>query len=120
MNFVSPSGERDGGLRFDIFPGLIRTPAGGTDSLRAGIRPERARVAPPGGPGVPATVLRRSITIGGQYLLLLQAGNSRLRVRADPALARDLGDTVSLCCPIEHVSFFRGGIRIPDQPRPMS
>ncbi len=119
MNFVAPVGERDGGVRFAILPTALQTPEGGTETLRIGIRPEHARIAPPGAPGVSARVLRRSITVGGRILLLLEVGADRLRVRADPAVAVEPGDTVTLQCPLEHMTFFRAGRRLPDRPRTM-
>ncbi len=118
MNFVAPSGEREGALRFDILGRAVRPPQGGSAGLRVGIRPERARVAPPDEPGgVAATVLRRSITIGGQYLLLLRTGETKLRVRADATAGQHLPDEVSLHCPLRHVAFFRDGVRLHEQPQ---
>ncbi len=118
MNFVAPSGEREGALRFDILGPAVRRPQGASEGLRLGIRPERARVAPPDEPGgVAATVLRRSITIGGQYLLLLRVGETRLRVRAEAAAGRRLPEQVSLHCPLRHLAFFRDGVRLHEQPQ---
>jgi len=117
MNFLPPAGEREGAIRFDAIGQAMRCPRGGTAGLRAGIRPERVRVSPPGEGGVLAQVLRRSISIGGQYLLLVRAGGTELRVRAAPGLGRRLGDSVSLHCPLEHVAFFRDSVRLSEQPQ---
>ncbi len=118
MNFVAPSAEHDGALRFDILGAAVRRPQGASTGLRVGIRPERARIGPPEeAGGVAAAVLRRSITIGGQYLLLLRAGETRLRVRADADAGRRLPDQVSLHCPLRHLAFFRDGVRLHEQPQ---
>ncbi len=117
MNFLAPSGEHDGVLRFDGLARPVRRPPGDIGRLRAGIRPERVEVALPGDAGVEAKVLRRSITIGGQYLLLVGIGDTRLRVRAPVELGPRIAGTVSIRCPLEHVTFFRDGGRLEEQPQ---
>jgi len=121
MNFVAPTGERDGGITLDITDRPLRRPAGGSDGLRVGIRPERVEVSAQPRPGaVAARVQRRALTIGGQYLLLLETRGSRLRARADSEGGRQLGDAVYLRCPPEHLAFFRGGQRLAEPPQFLS
>ena len=117
MNFLAPADEEGGWVRFDGLARKVARPPGSVDRLRAGIRPERVRVGPPGQHALPAKILRRSITIGGQYLLLVGCGTARLRVRASRRLGREITDTVSLDCPLEHVTFFQDGIRLQQQPQ---
>jgi len=124
MNFVAPEGEREGGIAFAIFPWPVAAPAGGTAGLRAGIRPEYLRVRPHGTPGtVAARVLRRCITIGGQYLLTLAAGAARVKAKVDPDTLGELGAPgaeVGVECPPERVVFFRDGARLPDAARALT
>ena len=116
MNFLEPSGAHGGALTFDALPAPLRVPVEGPDGLRLGIRPERVGVTAPGGAGVGGRVLRRTITIGGQYLLLIAVGGTTLRARAMPGAQFQPGDEVFVCCPVEHMAYFRHGRRLPDQP----
>jgi ABC-type sugar transport system ATPase subunit len=118
MNFLSPRLEADGGLAFDVFATPIENSPGATTDLRLGIRPEYVRVLPIDTPGtVRARVLRRSITIGGQVLLTLEVGETRLKAKVGPHVARIAGEEVGVECPLQHAVFFRGGVRLPDAPR---
>ena len=119
MNFVPPSGERAGGLVFDVLPAPIAAPDGGSSGLRLGIRPEYVRVLPAGSRGgaVRARVLRRSITIGGQWLLSLAVGETRLKAKLPADQVHRIADEVAIECPLEHAVFFRAGARLPDAPR---
>ena len=118
MNFINPSSERDRGVLFDAFPGPLAIPPGGAAGLRAGIRPEYVRVGPAGnGRSVAGRLLRRSITIGGQYLVVVKVGETVLRARASAEVARVLTDEVAVECPLEHVALFRNGVRLAVAPR---
>ncbi|MCQ8242156.1 ABC transporter ATP-binding protein [Rhizosaccharibacter radicis] len=116
MNFLEPR-PQGGVARFDGFPSPFRLPDGDPEGLQLGIRPERILVGPAGALPVPAQVLRRAITVGGQYLLLLRAGSATLRARTPPRAPFAPGDTVSIECPISHAAFFRHGQRLVAQPR---
>jgi len=118
MNFFSPRGEQAGVVTFDAFPRPLVAPAGGTAHLRAGIRPEYVRVYAFGnGHSVPGQLLRRSITIGGQYLLVVKIGETVLRARASAEVARTLPADVAVECPLERVALFRDGLRLAEAPR---
>ncbi|MDQ2803780.1 MAG: ABC transporter ATP-binding protein [Pseudomonadota bacterium] len=118
MNFLEPSGECDGALVFDVFAHPLAVPGGAKGSLRAGIRPEYVGVRPAGAPGaVPARLLRRAITIGGQYLLTLAVGGSRLKAKIAPDAAAALSAQLAIECPLEHVVLFRDGVRLADEPQ---
>lgn len=117
MNFLSPSGEREGGLIFEVSSAPIVRPAGDTAGLRLGIRPEYVRVLPSGTSGtVRARILRRSVTIGGQVLLTLAVGDTRLKAKLAPVRAYAVGEDVAIECPLQHTVFFRSGQRLPDKP----
>ena len=118
MNFLEPRGEQDGGVAFDVFPRPLATPLGGAVQLRAGIRPEYVTPCPLGTPGsVAATVLRRATTIGGQHLLTLAVGRTRLKAKITPEPGRALPADLAVLCPLEHVVLFRDGARLPEGPR---
>jgi ABC-type sugar transport system ATPase subunit len=121
MNFVSPRGERDEGLIFDVLPMPVAKPAGPGIDVRLGIRPEYVRVLPSGTSGaVKAHVLRRSITIGGQLLLTLAVGKTRLKAKLAPERAHVSGNEVAIECPLQHAVFFRAGVRLPETPRALT
>jgi ABC-type sugar transport system ATPase subunit len=116
MNFLQPQGAGVGTVRFDGLEHPLRLPDGTADGLQLGIRPERVRIGPPGG-GLPTgRVLRRAITTGGQYLLLVSVGGSTLRARTPPRAPFAPGDAVSVHCPLSHAAFFRHGQRLDAQP----
>ena len=115
MNFLAPAGEHDGALFFDALPAPIACPAGGSGALRMGIRPEYVGVLPSG--PVRARVLRRSITIGGQWLLTLAVGDTRLKAKLPADQVHRIADEVAIEIPLEHAVFFRAGTRLADAPR---
>ncbi len=117
MNFLAPSGERDGGLVFDVLPTPVARPAGATGDLRLGIRPEYVQVLDaPTNEAVRARVLRRSITIGGQILLTLAVGQTRLKAKLPANRAYLAAEDVAIECPLLHAVFFQAGARLPDAP----
>jgi ABC-type sugar transport system ATPase subunit len=121
MNFLPPRGERGGGLVFDVFASPIAKPVGEAAGILLGIRPEYVRVVPPRAPGaVRARVLRRSVTIGGQLLLTLAVGETRLKAKVAPDAACFVDEEVAIECPLQHAVFFRGGLRLPDAARAFS
>jgi ABC-type sugar transport system ATPase subunit len=121
MNFVSPRDERNDGLIFDVLPVPLAKPAGRGLDVRLGIRPEYVRVLPAGTSGtVQARVLRRSITIGGQLLLTLAVGETRLKAKLAPDQAHVTGDAVAIECPLQHAVFFCAGTRLLDAPRALT
>ena len=116
MNFLDPAASGDGAISFDAVALPFRVPSEGSDGVRLGIRPERVGIGAPDGAGVCGRVMRRTITTGGQYLLLVAVGGATLRARAAPGAPFRPGDDVSVLCPIQHMAFFRHGQRLPDQP----
>jgi ABC-type sugar transport system ATPase subunit len=117
MNFLPAREARGDGVRFDGIAAPLRMPVGGSQGLSAGIRPERVRVLPPGTPGsVPCRILRRSISIGGQYVVLVQVGDTRMRARVAPEIAQTLGEAAAVICPTAQIAFFRNGARLDEMP----
>ncbi len=117
MNFLDPRGEHGGGLVFDVLTGPLAVPAGGGD-IRLGIRPEYIRVLPRGAPGcVSARVVRRCIAVGGQSLLTLAVGGSKLKAKVPPEIGRAAAGEVAIECPLEHAVLFRDGTRLEEVPR---
>jgi ABC-type sugar transport system ATPase subunit len=112
MNFLAPRGDR-GGIGFDVFARPLAAPSGPADGIEAGIRPEHVEVsAQPGMDALPGRVLRRSITIAGQYLLTLEVGGARLMAKVGAEHGPALGSDVFVRCPLESVVLFRGGQRL--------
>ena len=115
MNFLAPRGQRDGGVVFDVFARPLTLPSGGLDGIEAGIRPEYVKVsAAPGRDWLPARVLRSSITTGGQYLLSMMLGETRLIAKVEAERGPGIGREVFVRCPLEHVVLFRHGVRLPE------
>jgi ABC-type sugar transport system ATPase subunit len=120
MNFMAPQARQESGLIFDILSAPLAMPTAG-EKIRLGIRPERVVITTPGAVGsLTARIERRSITVGGQYLLTLRVGETTLRARADAALARQLGAEAGFRCPLEHLAFFKDGQRLAVPPRMMT
>jgi ABC-type sugar transport system ATPase subunit len=98
-----------------VFPAPIPVadlPPGAPAAVTVGIRPEQIRVGPRAEPNaIPATLLRKSITIGRQYLLTLRpAGpdSQTFKAKVDPALgdALTVGDEVGVTLPLDRVTLF--------------
>jgi ABC-type sugar transport system ATPase subunit len=118
MNFLSPSGRENGALRFDVLPGALAYPAATAGEVSLGIRPEHVEVlAAAGADTVPARVVRSSITIGGQNLVSLSVGETRLKAKTAPGAAPEDGATVFIRCQLEHAVFFNDGLRSPEAVR---
>jgi ABC-type sugar transport system ATPase subunit len=121
MNFLSPRSESGGGLAFDVFPTPLANPTRESAGLHLGIRPEYVRILPLGTPGaVQARVLRRCITIGGQSLVTLAIGDTRLKAKVAPDAPHIVDEEVAIECPLQHAVLFRDGVRLPDPPRALS
>ncbi|MDQ3781028.1 MAG: ABC transporter ATP-binding protein [Chloroflexota bacterium] len=98
-----------------IFPGpvaLSEIPSGISPDLTVGIRPEQIEVARTARPGaVAAKLLRKSITVGRQYLLTLHVDKLDARgfkAKVEPALGDDLtvGDAVWVSLPLDRITLF--------------
>ncbi len=75
--------------------------------VTAGIRPEHVVVrATPASNAVQARVLRKTITIGRQYLLALHREGQALKAKVPPDIGVSLGETVWVELPLEHLVLF--------------
>jgi ABC-type sugar transport system ATPase subunit len=115
MNFLAPSSREAGFLRFDVLPEPLAYPAASGGEVSLGIRPEHVEVLPQAAADtVSAKVLRSSITIGGQILVTLAVGKTRLKAKTAPAMPPQDGATVFIRCRLEQAVFFDDGLRSPE------
>jgi ABC-type sugar transport system ATPase subunit len=115
MNFLSPSSREADFLRFDVLPWPLAYPAASAGEVSLGIRPEHVDVLPQAAAdSVPAKVIRSSITIGGQNLVSLAVGKTRLKAKTAPGMPAEDGATVFIRCRLEHAVFFDDGLRSPE------
>ncbi len=113
MNFVAPSSRTAGTLRFDVLPQPLAYAAGTAGEVSLGIRPEHVEVLPQAeADTVPARVVRSSITIGGQNLLSLAVGETRLKAKTAPGQPPQDGATVFIRCRLENAVFFNDDVRL--------
>ncbi|MGH7084169.1 MAG: ABC transporter ATP-binding protein [Acetobacteraceae bacterium] len=123
MNFLNPRPIRPGVLAFDVLPFPLAAPAAGAEEIRLGIRPEHVEISAVAVAGaVPARVLRKAIAIGGQHLVTLAVGESRIKAKIPPPEpgqrgALEIGTAVFALCPLERAILFRGGERLAEPPR---
>ncbi len=111
MNFVEVEIQAAGNLSrlsSPLFPKPLQvTGLNGERRVSLGIRPEHIRVSPQPGPDtVKAQVLRKSVVVGGQYLLALQIGDQKLKAKIEPGLGQVVGDDVWVELPLGQVSLF--------------
>jgi ABC-type sugar transport system ATPase subunit len=79
------------------------------DEVTAGIRPERVLVSSePMEEGVKAKVVSRTISIGGQFLFVLETGQDRARIKAKLRgdVGRNLANDVWVKLPLDQVAVF--------------
>lgn len=75
--------------------------------ITMGIRPEHVTVrATPASNAVQAQVLRKTITIGRQYLLALQRDGQTLKAKVPSDIGGSLGETVWVELPLEYLALF--------------
>jgi ABC-type sugar transport system ATPase subunit len=113
MNFLTPRGRDGRGLQFDVLSSPLAAPVDADGELSLGIRPEHVDVlSEPAEDTVPARILRSSITIGGQHLLSLAVGETRLKAKTAPGAPPGDGSTVFIRCRLEHMVLFNDGLRL--------
>jgi len=115
MNFFEATIDGDADrarLVSPLFAAPIATrglPSGSGGGVTVGIRPEHVSVSPDRRPGsVPATPLRTAITIGGQRLLTLRAGDQtcKAKISPDDHAAISGGGDVWVTLPLSRVVLF--------------
>jgi len=72
-----------------------------------GIRPECVRVSAKQGPGMVYGALeRKSIVVGGQYLLAIKLGEATLKAKVEPEVGIGLTDGLWVECPLNWIMVF--------------
>lgn len=123
MNFADYTVQRDGGAAKLGAP-LFSSPVNiiglnGENDVVVGIRPERVKVShgdKPTNGAVEATVVQRSIVVGGQHLLTLKLGDYSLKAKVRPEDKYEADERVWVDFPVDHVALFdQNGKRLPVQ-----
>jgi ABC-type sugar transport system ATPase subunit len=118
MNFLTPRSRDGRAVRFDVLPSPLAVPADADGELSLGIRPEHVDIlAEPAEDTIPGRIMRSSITIGGQHLLSLAVGETRLKAKTAPGVQPRDGSTVFIRCRLEHTVLFNDGLRLPEPVR---
>lgn len=109
MNFFPVSSEIAGNER-RLISALLPTPVlvdSAEQTLTVGIRPERVYISlAPAPRSVEARVLRKSITIGGQYLVKLERDGQTFKAKVSPAVGRQLGASAWVELPVDEITVF--------------
>jgi ABC-type sugar transport system ATPase subunit len=106
----------DGGLTSPLFQGQMRLSGNiQPDQVTLGIRPEDVQVSSQPIPGgVDGQILRRSIVIGGQFLLQLKVGDRQFKAKVPSELGKSLGEKVWVALPPDKLSLFGSDGHQPD------
>jgi ABC-type sugar transport system ATPase subunit len=116
-------------LESPLFPVPVAVDGARTaeSNITIGIRPEHIRVSPePRSGSVPATLTRKTVQIGGQYLVALNVtglGDQGFKAKVAPSIGERLpaSGTVHVELPLDHVTLFDAqGIRIAASLHPAS
>ena len=91
---------------------------GSRTKITAGIRPERVIVRNmPGEDAVEAQVRRKSISIGGQYLIALERDGHPFKAKAPAVIGAEIGEAAWVSLPLEDLALFtEDGVRAPFSP----
>jgi ABC-type sugar transport system ATPase subunit len=110
MNFF-PAAVTDGRLATALLPTVIAIPnLPSKDGVTLGVRPESLRLHGHPVPGsVAATVIGRTITIGGRYLIKVRIDGIEVKAKVASALDLPPGATIHIECPPEQIMIFVGG-----------
>lgn len=122
MNFfpatIAPNGSSMN-LLSSLFPSPVPLIGMTTETdVTLGIRPEHIRITPESAPGaVQATVARKSITIGRQYLLAIERGDQTFKAKVPAEIGQALGSSVWVEMPLDRIVIFgQDGHRTPVTP----
>lgn len=108
MNFFDATIEQSK-LVTPLLPGPVPLEAGSEaySKITAGIRPERIVVhTTPHDDAVEAKVRRKSISIGGQYLIALERGGQVFKVKAPASVGAEIGDVAWVSIPLDDLTLF--------------
>lgn len=72
-----------------------------------GIRPEKIRISPEPSPAaVAGQVERKSIVVGGQYLLAIRVGEQIIKAKVRPEMGQQIANSVWMECPLDAITVF--------------
>jgi ABC-type sugar transport system ATPase subunit len=99
MNFIevrTENGEKPAKVKCAVFPKDVRLKdTHGEKTITLGVRPENVRILKEkSDTAVRAQVIRKSIQVGGQYLLLLKTGDVVLKSKVRPEVGYGVGEEV--------------------------
>jgi ABC-type sugar transport system ATPase subunit len=108
MNFVQYEVNGGSQLGGPLFQKPIRFDnRAGDKTVSVGIRPEYVRVYPQATPdAAEGKLTRKSIVVGGQYLLAIQLGEHTLKAKVAPEIGEVVGETVWVECPTAAITLF--------------
>ncbi len=111
MNFFDMSLEkRDSSMQLTspLFAAPVRVGGvTGEQKVRLGIRPEKVRVSlHPSPTSVKGEIVRKSIVVGGQYLLVVRVGEHIFKAKVRPELGPQVQKDVWVELPLEDVTVF--------------
>jgi ABC-type sugar transport system ATPase subunit len=112
MNFFDVTIRRENGalgLVSPLFPAPVPL-EGSEDSgaITLGIRPEHIRLSATPIPGaVEGTVVRKSITIGRQYLVAIKAGDQTFKAKVPTEVGQALAGEVWVELPLDRITLFK-------------
>jgi ABC-type sugar transport system ATPase subunit len=111
MNFLEYEVKKnDSTLQLDV--PLFTTPVringlDGHGKVSVGIRPEHVLVSTERKTAsVDGAVLRKSIVVGGQYLLTIEIGDKRLKAKVPSSVGQQVGSEAWVECPLENIILF--------------
>ncbi len=119
MNFFDHEVTEEGGvarIASALFPGPVRTRGASPGSrVVVGIRPEHLALHTAPRPGaVPVRVLRKSIGIGGRWVVAATVADRPFKVKVPPELGGRIGAQAWLECPLQWVRVFGVDGRLQD------
>ncbi|MEM7530987.1 MAG: ABC transporter ATP-binding protein [Chloroflexota bacterium] len=117
MNFIELDSVRSAdSVQIPFFSDAVSlNGASGQSALTLGIRPEHVQVSnEQSSQAVQAQVRNKSIVIGGQYLLTLQAGEQRIKAKVPTMVGRTIEETVWVSLPANRIRFFDSNGYQPD------
>jgi ABC-type sugar transport system ATPase subunit len=108
MNFIEYEVKGSGELDAPLFGYPVHFEnAQRQQKVSVGIRPEHIQVYTKPQPGtVPAKLYRKSIVVGGQYLLMLNLGPYSLKAKVPSEVGLAVSEDVWIECPLPYITLF--------------
>lgn len=108
MNFVEYQVNGTPTLAAPLFDTPVRFHnVRGDKRVSVGIRPEYVHVYPQATAGaVHGKLVRKTITVGGQYLLVIQIGEQVIKAKVPPETGVHVSEDVWVMCPLDAITLF--------------